>query len=125
MHRSGIFLFLLLSAAFATTHIFAVELSLYWYYWWFDIFMHLWGGLLLGSGVHVLSPLSLIPIRPTTGVVLLVLLGVTVTWEVFEWFAGLYNPVGYVWNTGKDIVMGFAGGLLAHAYWRRGYNRQI
>ena len=47
-----VILFLLSALAFAVTHLVATAGSLYWYYWWFDIVMHFWGGLLLGLGVH-------------------------------------------------------------------------
>lgn len=123
MNRYRILWFLLAAASFACVHGVAVTLSLYWYYAWFDILMHLWGGILLGVGVHVLSPISPLPVRPTTGVVLLTLLVATLSWEVFEWFAGLYDPVAYAADTVKDIVVGFAGGLLAHLFLMKRYNR--
>lgn len=110
--------FLLLATAFALAHAFAVTVSLYWYYWWFDIVMHLWGGLLIGLGIHALSSFRWFPFKPTTKTVLLGLLCITISWEIFEWSVGLYDPNAYVTSTLKDLFFGFSGGLLAHAMLR-------
>lgn len=47
--------------------------------------------------------------------VLLALFIATGCWEVFEWFAGLYNPDMYIADTIQDLLLGFSGGLLVHA----------
>jgi hypothetical protein len=39
--------FLLMSSIFAGVHYAAMVANLYSYFWWFDIVMHFWGGLLL------------------------------------------------------------------------------
>jgi fatty-acid desaturase len=109
---------LLLATAFALAHAFAVTVSLYWYYWWFDIVMHLWGGLLIALGIHALSSFRWFPFRPTTKTVLLGLLCITIGWEIFEWSVGLYDPNAYMTSTLKDLFFGFSGGLLAHAMLR-------
>jgi len=120
-----VLLFLLFSVAFAWTHYIAVAGSLYWYYWWFDIVMHFWGGLLLGLGVHALCRLHIVPVQPTLLVVVLVILAATVGWEVFEWFAGLYDIETHTLDTAQDIFLGFSGGLLAHFILTRLYNKRI
>jgi hypothetical protein len=114
MINRRIIIFLILSSIFAFTHQLAVQASLYWYYWWFDIVMHLWGGILLGLGVHIFSNFSRLHIRPTLPVVLIVLALATGTWEMFEWSAGLWDAETYVFDTAKDVAIGFSGGLLAH-----------
>jgi hypothetical protein len=48
-----------------------------------------------------------------------------ITWELFEWITGLYNPVSYVADTALDVVLAFGGGLLAHFTLRHLYNRKI
>jgi hypothetical protein len=110
--------FLLLAILFAATHFLAVAASLYWYHWWFDIMMHAWGGMLLVLGVHALSTFSWSPIQPTLKNVLIVLLVAVISWEVFEWFAGLYEPSTYVFETAKDILVGLSGGLVTHLFLR-------
>lgn len=114
MIRPIVIIFVLLGTAFAAVHLFAIKASLYWYYWWFDIMMHFWGGILLALGVHAFCTFSRIHLKPTLKLVLLTLLLVTVSWEVFERSVGLYDPITYIFDTGKDMVIGFSGGLLAH-----------
>lgn len=116
---------LAVSAAFAATHLFAIEASLYWYYSWFDSMMHLWGGLLLGSGIHMFARFSLWRHTPQLAEVLLVITVVVITWEVFEYIAGLYSPATYIADTVKDVVLGYGGGLLAHVIINSRYNRTI
>ncbi|MCA9362105.1 hypothetical protein KC906_01900 [Candidatus Kaiserbacteria bacterium] len=114
-----VIIFLLLATAFAAVHAFAVFASLYWYYWWFDIMMHFWGGTLLALGVFSLATFSRFHFTPTLKLMLGVLLCVTVCWEVFEWLVGLYDPETYLVDTAKDMVVGFSGGLLMYAMLRR------
>lgn len=116
MVHNRVIIFIVLSSIFALVHQFALKASLYWYYWWFDSVMHLSGGLLLGLGVHSITTFSRIHIKPTLPVLLIVLALVTSAWEVFEWYAGLWDTEGYVFDTIKDIALGFGGGLLAHIF---------
>lgn len=110
--------FLILSALFAGAHALAVELNLYWYHWWFDIVMHFTGGILITLGLHTLSTFSRFTFTPTLRLLLATLLFMTVSWEVFEYAAGLWQPATYVTDTLQDIVIGFCGGLLAHVFLR-------
>lgn len=105
--------YLLIAFFFAWVHYLAMLSSLYWYYWWFDVFMHFWGGLLVGAGVVVLCGLKSVKLKPTLLLTLLSLLLVTVSWEAFEWYAGLYNPLVHTADTLQDISIGFCGGLIA------------
>ena len=110
------------SAGLAVTHLFAVEASLYWYYWWFDIVMHFWGGMLLGVGLHILASFSLWRFTPNVWQVCLGMASVIIAWEVFEYVVGLYDPNSYVVDVAKDVVVGFSGGLLAHVALINRYN---
>ncbi len=97
---------------FALTHILALKLYLYWYYWWFDIFMHLWGGTLVSLVVFSLaSMVSFFELRLKH--IAAILLMVTVAWEVFEWRLGLWNN-DYVVDTLQDIFFGFLGGIVTY-----------
>lgn len=109
-----VIVFIFTAALFALTHAFAVFTSLYWYYWWFDIFMHFWGGLLIGLGVHALSTISLFRLRATTKTVFIITMLTISGWELFERYAGLYDPLIYVIDTSQDLLLGLTGGLLAH-----------
>ncbi len=106
--------FLVFATLFAFVHAVAMALSLYWWYWWFDIFMHLWGGVLIGLGVHAFSANRWFLYRPTFKTVLLTLLLITASWEIFERAAGLYDVTAYAVDTTLDLFLGFSGGLLAH-----------
>jgi uncharacterized membrane protein len=75
--------FLLMSSIFAGVHYAAMVANLYSYFWWFDIVMHFWGGLLLGLGVHAFSTFSWLRYRPVLPVVLGVLALATGLWEIF------------------------------------------
>ncbi len=119
MINGRVILFLILSSLFAFVHYLAITASLYWYYWWFDSVMHFWGGILIGLGVHAVCTFSRLKIKPTVGMVLIVLVLITGTWEVFERAVGLFDPTTYFFDTAKDITLGFIGGLLAHIVLRK------
>lgn len=106
--------FLLLSVSFAATHILAVEASLYWYHWWFDIMMHLWGGFLVAFAVLLACRCDVWRCRPQLWQVLLALGIITVSWEVFERLIGLYDPATYWRETIQDLLVGFIGGLIGY-----------
>ena len=118
-------LFLLSSTAFAAVHLIATAGSLYWYYWWLDVVMHFWGGVLLGAGVHALSRLKSFSFTPTLTLMLSVLITAAISWELFEWFTGLYNPASYLLDTTQDLLLGLGGRLLAHFILSHLYNRKI
>lgn len=108
-------IWLILTTMFVVAHHFATEFSLYWSIRWFDSVMHLWGGLLLGLGVHALCTLPSVSWRPTLALTALVLVMVTSTWEVYEWIYGLIDyRKDYLLDTTKDLALGIGGGLLAH-----------
>jgi hypothetical protein len=87
--------------------------------------MHFWGGLLIGAGVHVLCSLKIVPLLPTTKLVIMTCFLATIGWELFEWYFKLYNPLTYRVDTTIDILLGFSGGLLAHFILKRLYNTPI
>jgi len=118
MVHSIVIIFLIFAGLFALVHSMAMAASLYWYFWWFDIFMHFWGGWLFGLGVHALSTLRFLRMNPTTKTVLMIILVIIVGWEVFERYAGLYDPMVYVIDTTQDLLLGLSGGLLAHFVFR-------
>jgi len=119
MIHGYILTFFLLSGIFAMTHYVAVQASLYWYFWWFDSVMHFWGGCLIGLGIHALATFADFHIKPSYKFILTILLVVTVSWEIFEWYYGIAGTRNYAFDTTKDIFLGFSGGLLAHTILRR------
>lgn len=111
--------FLLSAILFAVVHWFAVKTSLYWVYWWFDIVMHFWGGALITYGTYVIYSFVFENVKPHLKIILLMLVVTTGAWEVFEWFAGLYDPATYLIDTIKDVIVGFSGGLFTYGIFRR------
>jgi hypothetical protein len=114
MPQAVVWIFLLLSSLFASVHSFAVSLSLYWYYWWFDIMMHFWGGALVVLGVYAVCSLKHIPLKPTSLLIFSTLFAFMIIWELFEWQVGLFNPTSHLFDTTKDIIVGFSGGLIGY-----------
>ena len=95
-------------------HLLALEFFFYWRLWWFDLLVHLVGGILVGlcAGVFVLFP------RKRTKTIFLSVVGtaliVSVLWELFEYHFGLtFVSNNYVFDTVSDIVLGFVGGEIA------------
>lgn len=107
-----VWIFLIIASTFASVHNFAEAASLYWYYSWFDILMHFWGGFLVALGVHALCTFKFVPLRPTLTLTLITLLVAMVSWEIFERAVGLYDQSLYVWDTAKDLLDGLCGGLI-------------
>jgi hypothetical protein len=109
-----VWIFLLIASVFASVHNFAIATSLYWYYSWFDIPMHLVGGALVVLGVYALCSLKHIPLKPSLVLIFGTLSLIMISWEVFEWSAGLFNPPTFVFDVSKDLFFGLIGGLLAY-----------
>lgn len=114
MPQAIVWIFLVISASFAAVHNFAVTTSLYWYYSWFDILMHFWGGVLVVLGVYALCSLKHIPLKPTSIFIFSTLFILMISWEVFEWKIGLFDPERHLAETVKDLIMGFTGGLVGY-----------
>ena len=114
MPQAIVWIFLAVSSVFAAVHNFAVVTSLYWYYSWFDIIMHFWGGILVVLGVYAICSLKHIPLKPTTLIIFGTLVTIMVSWELFERAAGLYDPITYVFDVGKDLIVGLVGGLVGY-----------
>lgn len=109
-----VWLFLAAAVAFAVVHAIATSASLYWYYPWFDIVMHLWGGILISLGLAAIAKLRVISITPTTGLVTGTLLLCMISWEVFEFFIGHYDPNNYLPNLLKDLFFGTVGAIIGY-----------
>lgn len=109
-----VWVFLSLAGIFAAVHNFAVATSLYWYYSWFDILMHFWGGILVVLGVYAVCSLKHVPLKPTSFVIFGTLFFIMIIWELFEWKIGLFDPEHHMADTLKDLIMGFGGGLVGY-----------
>ena len=114
MPQAIVWIFLAVSSIFAAVHNFAVVTSLYWYYSWFDMIMHFWGGILVVLGVYAICSLKHVPLKPTTLIIFSTLAITMLLWEIFEWKAGLFDPQTHLFDTTKDIIVGLIGGLVGY-----------
>lgn len=91
----------------------AIENSLYWYWWWFDIPMHILGGIWAG-----LCAAWIVAHRGNTFTLvgcLAFALFVGVSWETFEYVEKIaVVRENYFFDTATDIVMDFAGAVLGY-----------
>lgn len=98
----------------AVVHYVALQYSLYWHWQWFDLPMHALGGTVVILGVATLGDLVLpvkITWRDSLFAMFMVVMIVMVTWEVFEYVAGV-PLAGRSVDTAIDILMGFVGGIV-------------
>ncbi len=109
-----VWIFLIIGSTFASVHNFAIAASLYWYYSWFDILMHFWGGVLIALGVQAACAFKFLPLKPTLTLTLLTLFGTMILWEIFERAVGLFDPATYLFDTSKDLIVGLVGGLVGY-----------
>jgi hypothetical protein len=98
----------------------AFRYFLYWKYAWFDVLMHLFGGLavgLLSSWAYLELKAAAAQIDPHSwrglfSFNLIFALVIGLIWEMFEVFAD--RLVVFNWfDSGKDVVVGMIGSLLA------------
>jgi hypothetical protein len=108
-------IFIFLFSLFALFHQIALTFSLYWYYWWFDILMHFWGGVLLGVLFYIVIKSRWFNLKPKTLLMVGYLLIVTLGWEFFELLIKFTASNNYWSDTLIDVLMGLIGGLLVHA----------
>lgn len=109
-------LFLIAFSTLAVIHLVALKLSLYWYFFWFDIPMHVFGGAIIALGFFTLRDLKLFPNKHLTFVkVLLLVFCVALMWEAFEFFAGVPIIDDFVVDTLTDMSMGLLGGALGYS----------
>lgn len=94
----------------------AIQFSLFWVYWWFDIPMHMLGGATVALGYQsrfmlkrVVTELSF-----TLPATILFVMAVGVSWEIYEYVVGAIVPFGYAFDTIKDLTDDFIGGIIGY-----------
>ena len=92
----------------------ALIFYLYWTTVWYDILMHLAGGLAIGSLVILLFRIN----KRSAGafaIVFLVTMAVAISWEIFEYLIGeTFSIEGYVIDTTLDLVLDAIGAILVY-----------
>lgn len=99
----------------AVVHIIAIELYLYWKFPWFDVPMHLLGGVSVALGYSILHA-RLSPKLRTFSWYIAAVLFVGVGWEFFEYAAGisLAQEESFLLDTALDLCMDILGGILGY-----------
>ena len=105
--------FLLLAGA----HIVAIKFFLYWRFFWFDIPMHLLGGIVIVLGIAILPFLGIqfFARNNSLTAILVAVLSIGIAWELFEFVAGIsvFDETLFL-DTGTDLIMDIVGGLLGY-----------
>ncbi len=104
---------LILSAALSALHFYAIDNFLYWEYPWFDVGMHLLGGVAIATFLIAF----LKDFRPRAFLFLAVL--AYVGWEVFEYIFGLPRKENYFLDTTIDFLMDAIGSVAAYVVARK------
>ncbi len=118
MHASfRLTVFLVAFATLGIVNYLATEFYLYWKYMWFDIPMHVLGGVCVALGIFILPvfririPQRYMRLLPVLGVVSIV----GILWELFEMGLGLPAfEEQYAVDTCIDLVMDLIGGCIGY-----------
>lgn len=118
---------LIISVVISFLHsFFGIKMALYWSTGWMDLIMHTLGGFLVGVGslyfIFHTTWVKHLPkfITPNEVAVFTVIISsvfiVGVSWEFWELYNGLTNPVTDRLDTISDVIMDLTGGVLAYFY---------
>lgn len=119
--------FVPLLGLFVVTHVIARQFYLYWYLPWFDLIMHVWGGVLL---ILVLGTVvELLPASQTLSwwrpkVVIGYVLTVIILWEIVGVILNQGFKSAWLVDTVGDVVFGILGALIGY-WWGKRYIHQI
>ncbi len=97
-------------------HVTAVYFYLYWTVWWFDIVMHVLGGLVAGLIAGEMLPFSRESRGGLLAVQLVTVLLIGIAWELYEYGTGMTfaGPGQYVLDTTLDLFSDVVGGMVAY-----------
>ncbi len=113
--------------------------NVYWLFRWFDIPMHILGGLMVGlftqTGIDylvhfkkredALIGLNSIVYRRRFSIIFIFVLAVGVAWEFAEWYFGITDGLGSIsrLDTIKDVIDDIIGGALSIWFWKYLFNK--
>lgn len=114
-----------LAGLFGVVHVGATFYSVYWYIGWFDMFMHVWGGVLLILTFGTLTELLPWTLRYWRPRILMgYVLGSVVAWEIVGVVLHGGFKFGWLQDTISDLVFGILGALLGY-WWSKRYIHKI
>ena len=118
---------LVAASVLAVVHVLSLQFFLYWHYLWLDIPMHALGGAVAALAVFVPydfgAPLPRRWLQPLP--VLLLVLLVALSWEVYEIMLGIPFGEDYVADTASDLGAAMLGGVTGFLVARRFYELSI
>ena len=105
-----------IGVTWAGLHALAVALQLYWHLWWFDLPMHLVGGVVVALMWLALCDmqLPLVQRASTYRATLMFVVLAVVVWELFEVWAGIPIEADYGFDTTIDVALGLLGGHVGY-----------
>ena len=98
-----------LAALIAFLEFYALAEHLYWYYPWFDVPMHILGGVVIATTLVAL----LRTFRPLW--FFLSCAAVFIGWEIFEYQVGIPRETNYAFDTALDLLDDAIGAILVYA----------
>lgn len=110
---------------FITLYFLALINKLFFFIWWYDIPLHILGGLWIGlTSIAVVLYSGHFRLRFTEHKLFFVIMVSVITlgvfWEFFEYAAGIsFASGGYVLDTIKDLFDDLLGGIIAYIYFMR------
>src|SRR3989344_497735 len=102
----------LVLAVVATVHIAALQLYLYWYFPWLDLFVHFAGGLWVALAATWLVLFA--RREPRFLILIFAVITVGILWEFFEMAIGMTNEENYFLDTALDLAMDYMGGVAGY-----------
>ncbi|MEX2013811.1 MAG: hypothetical protein WD896_00450 [Parcubacteria group bacterium] len=112
--HSVLYIALALVVILGALHFFAEAFYFYWTIWWFDTMMHLLAGI-CGGLILVRFTWPLAPLHRAVFVLVGVLV-VGISWEVFEYVFDIANAIDYWSDTLIDLVADMTGAIVAYWY---------
>ncbi len=102
------------ASVLAVVHVLSLQFFLYWHYLWLDIPMHALGGAVVALAIFVPydfgAPLPKRWLQPLS--VLLMVLLVALSWEVYEIMIGIPFGEDYAADTVSDLAAALLGGIV-------------
>lgn len=102
-----------LIALIGAIHILALKLYLYWLFPWLDVFMHFGGAMWVALAAMWLF--SSVHRKLTFMRVLIIIIAVSVGWELFELWGGIPREANFAFDTSLDLLMDVVGGITGYA----------
>lgn len=111
-------LFLIIASTWLGIHVLALQAELYWFYWWFDLPMHFFGGVVVMLALFVAIDFGATKLRYFTPLKRAVyyVLAVAILWEVYEFGIGMPIESDFWLDTGIDVALGIIGGVVGRQF---------